>query len=944
MPGTREKGSGLNRRADCDSPKPRFSKVLVSGWKPGALSWLPLRMLPRKRQRSEAFSFLTGRVRILLYGLPFGTLWSTQARRGRMERHSRSCLSPPLGERLVNFAESESCLLIARQALQELGYTDPLVRQDYTFADILDPHEVDRHIALAAFGQEPPSYRTSCIGVVLVDGQMLNEVARYRALGAPQIFALNAGVVGRWKMTAQGDPLLLESFPTDSLLGVMRKHKSDWGPEEILRAKSIALDMTPVQLDFFDAGLLPVIEIEAQRKLDLLLRNTIAATLASFSENDLRQPDYRILFRLVFRLLAAKVLADRKYPGTWIADDPSQVIEAVERFYFRDVSSLSALTPLAAQDVAWRWIRSGFNFQNISVDTLAHVYENTLVSSEARRCQSIYCTPPQIADYAVRRLPFELLPVEERRVFEPFAGQSVFLISALGRLRELLGSVPTVSQRHNYLVRMLAGMEKDSFAVEVARLSLMLADYPSPDGWRLLEDDVFSSNQLAQELHAARVVMCNPPFEEFDREERSVYSGLRSTNKSAEILLRVLDCPPSLLAFVLPRRFIDGRSFRETRRRIAESYADVEVIALPDVAFSYSEAETVLLLAHGLNTGKVSLRAVTVGKRDYAGFLRGGQPTSEAHETLGTPEIAHGPALWLYPLRRVWAELENRPCLKTLAETHRGIEYRGSLKDSGSQFISNVPRAGFTQGIARVSEQFEPYSISSHVYLNMSPHVMKGNAYLLPWSQPKIIANAARSSRGPWTIMAAPDYNGLVCYQRFHGIWPTGGISLELLAAILNGPVANAFISVRRTARDNRVSVIGDVPVPCFSDREAETIAELVREYRKWRLQWTDDFAVGQAARQCRYLLLEIDAAVLSSYGLSPRLERDLLRHFEGSRRPVLFEFTSFYPEGFGPAVPLRFLISHEYEAASARETLRRLPVLADTLISDAMAGITEDS
>lgn len=53
--------------------------------------------------------------------------------------------------------------------------------------------------------------------------------------------------------------------------------------------------------------------------------------------------------------------------------------------------------------------------------------------------------------------------------------------------RRLAGSGRESNERHDYFVRMLAGMEIDSFAGEVARLSLMLADYPNPDGWRLIE-------------------------------------------------------------------------------------------------------------------------------------------------------------------------------------------------------------------------------------------------------------------------------------------------------------------------------------------------------------------------------------------------------------------------------------------------------------------------
>ena len=75
---------------------------------------------------------------------------------------------------------------------------------------------------------------------------------------------------------------------------------------------------------------------------------------------------------------------------------------------------------------------------------------------------------PDIAEYIVRRLPFENLDRDDRRIFEPFAGHAVFLIAALGRLRELLEPNVSEEDRHNYFVQMLTGMELDPFAIKMA--------------------------------------------------------------------------------------------------------------------------------------------------------------------------------------------------------------------------------------------------------------------------------------------------------------------------------------------------------------------------------------------------------------------------------------------------------------------------------------------
>jgi hypothetical protein len=62
-----------------------------------------------------------------------------------------------------------------------------------------------RYIALAAFGQEPPTYRTACFGIAVPPHDGSEAIIDYRALGAPQIFALHPDKIHRWEIVAQGD-------------------------------------------------------------------------------------------------------------------------------------------------------------------------------------------------------------------------------------------------------------------------------------------------------------------------------------------------------------------------------------------------------------------------------------------------------------------------------------------------------------------------------------------------------------------------------------------------------------------------------------------------------------------------------------------------------------------------------------------------------------------
>lgn len=779
-------------------------------------------------------------------------------------------------------------LTAARDGLLEIGYQNRLLQENYSFVDIHAQDEPLRQIELAAFAQEPTDYRNACIGIAMPPHKGSEAITNYRALGAPQILALHpeSKEVRRWKIQAQGKPVLMDRIEAAHLRNAIWANRDKWNPEQVLRAKSIRFSSDPIQLDFFDVGLIPALEEVVHEKLDRLLGEVIASCESAYIEHHYNKLDYNALFRLIFRLIAAKLLGDRQYPGNWLSSDVREVIEEVEAFYFQHMSPESVLDDIYVQKLAWQKIRTAFSFRNLSVEALAYVYENTLVSPETRKEYSTHATPPQIAEYIVQSLPFEELLSEERHVFEPFCGHAPFLTAALGRLRSLLPSDMGTTKRHEYFVQMLSGMELDSFACEVARNRLILADYPNPNGWRIAIDNVFTSPELDKYLAQAQVILCNPPYEDFTPgKNRS--SSILSANKAVETLRRVLQRSPKMLGFVLPRVFADGQSYREVRKQIASLYNNITIVGLPDNAFNYSEAETALLIAHGQRTSHPLWRSILVEKKDYQRFIYTGEATSHREVPVGFAHNESDISLWYSQLQHVWDELAYLPRFGKIAEIHRGIEYNIPVEENKSYLVSDIERSGFVKGLAHVMGDFEPYTTRSFLYLNIDRKLMRGNAYLYPWEQPKVIANAARLSRGPWTIAALIDEEGLVCYQRFHGIWPRGELPLEVIAALLNGPVANAYISSHRTARDNKIETIRQIPIPNLGLSQIRLIVSLVREYMFYREQWlAQPERAEYFEERCRGIISQTDAELLSAYNLPMRLEQELIEYFDGYKRP----------------------------------------------------------
>jgi hypothetical protein len=299
----------------------------------------------------------------------------------------------------------------------------------------------------------------------------------------------------------------------------------------------------------------------------------------------------------------------------------------------------------------------------------------------------------------------------------------------------------------------------------------------------------------------------------------------------------------------------------------------------------------VLLIAHGQRTARPTWSSALVKKADFEEFIHTGVPTWQAkapdsfieHE-LRSPK----PNFWYTPMQLIWDALAHLPRFGEIADIHRGIEHNIPFKENKDVLVSEEPKDGFALGLTRVTDDFEPYTTQSFSYINVEPEMLhRPNVLLLPWEQPKVITNAVRLSRGSWTIAATIDDKGLVCMQNFHGIWSLGKYPLEVIAALLNGPIANAFLSTHNTTKHNKLGIIRQIPVPNLRPSQVRLIVSLVRQYMFYREQWQADPSHSlRFERLCKGIMGQIDAEILAAYDLAPHLEQQLLEYFAGFPKP----------------------------------------------------------
>lgn len=822
-----------------------------------------------------------------------------------------------------------------KTSLVDLGYRAADVFQGFRFAAVDQPTRPVREVDVAAFVDGPASYRTAALGVVrtATNESVLRTVEAMRSLGAPFLVVIESDKASMWTYTASG-ATQLDSAPAAQWQTLLAD-RSKFGPGPIRQLKALQVrEGIPTSGLLFDPRTLYGIQASTQLALDDMLAQFLShfdGTRGVVGQLSL-QAHYEVLFPLVFRLLAGKILIDRddKRVASVDPNDPRQVVTTVETLYSLAPQRLQ-WTRIRIEQLtsAWLTLRDGLYVRNVAADDLAFVYENTLITPETRKAFGTHSTPYSVADYVIRslRLP-EGIAAARLRVYEPFAGACVFLTAALRRFKEIFPQSWSVSKVHEHLVGHFVASEIDPFACEIACLALILADYPNHNGWCITREDLFGLDCLATRVSQCDVLLSNPPFEDFDEP-----IGGRSVHKPVVLLDAIVKTPPAFVGVVMPSGFSTHKVYREHIRRICEIYGDVEVMQLPEGVFRHASIGAEILIAQCRRDEKAKrtgsseetiIRKSVVRRTDWLRFTQTLQ-TSSSDLAQVDPRTSPG-LIALRPLRSIWEYLAESPVLDSVAELHRGLEWNQAQGDASRSKAA----PGFRPGLHRSGASLAQFEVKQTVYLDSRPSSLRGGAINYPWSSPKLIANAIRTSRGPWRLAAMVDTGGLLVSQQFYGIWLREAqelpLSLVEMCAILNSPLANAFSFAHDEQKHLRKETLQRLPLP--QTRISHEIESLIGEYVATCM--CDDgplFSLRQ--KSGKDLLLEIDALVLRAYDLPPRLERELLRFMREGQRPSRVAFGDYPGTGSDDAaIPLhkRLALCNTNIQAAWRTLMEPLP------------------
>lgn len=806
-------------------------------------------------------------------------------------------------------------------------------RQDRLKRDVPVPSAPARTADVVAYADQPFDARTSTLAAV--DGSMFGEdaIPLLRPLGAPVVAQCHDDHVLFWRQTAS-KPQFVERVSAGKIASFFQAHREELAPNALYRAKVWSrTDETVQQLTFVDAGLLPVVEQTAGEDLRRLLENAVTTTKTALGwKQDIPEDNGRWLLKSVFWLLAAKILKDKNVPGfvRGRLTDLETVYDKLAKHYNKHDPRPVQINGSKRRDAlldAADMIQGFGHCGAVTTESLAWVYESALIDRATRQKFGTHSTPTWLVDEIVSKLSpwIKEMDVDDRRVFEPACGHAGFLISAMRLLSELLPE-ERASERKTYLRQRLHGIEADSFAYEVAKLSLTLADVPNDNGWMLTNDDMFQGEALRTAISKASIVLANPPFEPFGdaRPDGAMHK------KADETFRQIVEALPlnGVFGIVMPQGILHSTQGKKLRRKLLDEYDISEITLFADKIFNYGEPETAVIL--GRRVGKAKKHGMVLYRRvreeQIHSYKQTLVPTTQADIHASVFEEQNG-SLLVPEMNDIWEKLTDLHKLGDFVEGGQGFQHKGKDDPTLPKTAireSDVELEGLTPGYAEWTENQLTHELPRLKWLNLNPAVLGRSRHGTRIGERQILLNYPPVSREAWRLKALVDTKGHPVTSDFNVVRLTKvRCSTKVLWAILNSPVANAFAYSHSSKRHILVGDMRKLPVFSVGEAPLDVLETAVDSYfsaakgtkalakkPKPEVEDSDDQLSLALPREqsegttpeeeLKYLHWRIDAEVLRLYDLPAPMERRILDLFTGvQRRGVPFTQMEYFPKGF---------------------------------------------
>lgn len=629
---------------------------------------------------------------------------------------------------------------------------------------------------------------------------------------------------------------LLSNIAYHQLPNALSKYAPDLQPQTIVNVKlgrstftlPMLREIQPMQLSFWAADVTRPLLVDYFAQAVNALRHDAKQVRHAI-------PD-EILTSLAIQLLGAIILAD-----TGVLGDDMRLKEVsmshllsratvhFPRYFQRDILFTHGEVTGRAYQILRQIRYSGF-----TPEMLTSIY-NAAFGKEQRRKLGRYDTPLYLTRRIWENIPVEYLPPQQRHVVDMTCGWGSFLIAGHERLAQL-------SDTPSSLRSFLHGNDIDPFTSQLAGLSLLLST--SEDSWHVDHGDALKWQWLG--TNQPGIIVGNPPFGSIQDASLTGTSGwYEEANKYLAYAIDRL-APSGYLAMLMPRSFTSSLASRDIRKRLLERCDVLELWELPVGVFSGATARTLVIFAqknsnHDNPTRLRTLQPVSLKPIRELGsfsFTASGIFTNQSlwRKNSAAQIMDYQIILPGY----TWEAIRNQSVnLQEIAEIIKGAS-RGKPENRPIHYSlpkkvlwltgvkKVIPRPfviDYTQAVAMVYPNEFERPRKNNRFGEDKEHVLAGTKVLVAydpdttWGKRNKLAVERKHyypSDSFWVI--APNTSA-----------KQQGITCEVLAAVLNWDVSNAWIveHLRSPAISKRV--MSSIPFPKYlSPRDCQTLTEAV--------------------------------------------------------------------------------------------------------------------
>ena len=474
-------------------------------------------------------------------------------------------------------------------AFQQVGYSEKkkMLLRDIRFVGKGEKsHDADMVAYSSSIRQDSDTAVISVKGTENTDEiQFDSEISPFRALATPVIVLAEykkirgmaeprVRTVGLCKdaATFKREKAKSEIISLSRFEEYLRDRQQFFTPRRLEKAK-----LVPEQLTLFDVApnlIGQAIQI-ANKELVSRFEKGIGEILKTTNEKYKRS-----VINAAIAILGARILRDRDRSNLkkdWPLDSGAveflSFANGLLPGYFNIPTGIAEkLDPLLDRFPA------AFDFSQVSLDMVGKFYASAFVTKELRDQYGIHYTKSLLAKTLLRRMPIEELPPDNRILADPTCGSGSLLMAGYERLANAAYLSIPQNERHQRLVGTIFGNDNDEFAVEIARMTLMLFHPPHKNNWKVTHLDAEKENfgrKWTKEIKVTpTIIVANPPFggKGGSKSHPDVARTRNQPDRSALILNHCLDILPEggLLGIILTETVLNQLLEKSTRNRIMQ--------------------------------------------------------------------------------------------------------------------------------------------------------------------------------------------------------------------------------------------------------------------------------------------------------------------------------------------------------------------------------------